>query len=73
MEMTEMTVELVFGQNAGIIWKALNENGPSAIGDLAKRTSLKREQVYGALGWLGREGKISVERRGRTMVFSLQP
>jgi len=68
-----MAVELVFGENAGIIWKALNENGPCAIGDLANRTGLKREQVYGALGWLGREGKIAVSRRGRTMVFSLRP
>jgi len=69
--MTEITVESIFGMNAGIVWKALNKNGPSNIGDLLKATSMSREEVYGALGWLGRENKITVERRGRAMVFSL--
>jgi hypothetical protein len=55
------------------IWKALNQNGPSTIGDIVKATGLRRELVYGALGWLGRENKIVVERRGQAMVFSLRP
>jgi hypothetical protein len=43
-----------------------------------KTTSLSREEIHGALGWLGRENKISVEmgegERGRkARVFSLQP
>jgi hypothetical protein len=33
---------------------------------------MSREEVYAALGWLGREDKILVERRGRAMVFSLR-
>ena len=70
--MTETTVESIFGVKAGIVWQALNQNGPSTIGDLVKTTSLSRELVYGALGWLGRENKILVERRGRAMVFSLR-
>jgi hypothetical protein len=69
--MTEHTVESIFGVNAGIVWKTLNQNGPSNIGDLVKTTSMSREEIYGALGWLGRENKITVERRGRAMVFSL--
>jgi hypothetical protein len=71
--MTETTIESMFGVNAGLVWKSLNENGPSNIGDLVKATSLRRELVYGALGWLGREDKISVENRGRAIVFSLRP
>jgi hypothetical protein len=70
--MAETTVELIFGTKAGIVWKALNQNGASNIGDLVKITSLSREEVNGALGWLGREDKILVERRGRVMVFSLR-
>jgi hypothetical protein len=70
--MEEMTVESVFGMKAGIVWEALNQNGPSSIGDIVEATSLRRELVNGALGWLGREGKISVERRGRAIVFSLR-
>jgi hypothetical protein len=70
--MAETTVESIFGTKAGIVWKALNQNGSSNIGDLVKSTSLSREEVNGALGWLGREDKILVERRGRAMVFSLR-
>ena len=70
--MTETTVESIFGAKAGIVWEALNKNGPSNIGDIAKATGMRRELVYGALGWLGREGKIAVERRGRAIVFSLR-
>lgn len=69
--MTEMTIESVFGSKAGIVWEALNKNGPSNIDNLVKVTGLRRELVYGALGWLGRENKISVERNGRALVFSL--
>ena len=70
--MAETTVESIFGMKAGIVWKALNQNGPSNIGDLVKSTSLSREEINGALGWLGREGKILVEQKGRAMVFSLR-
>lgn len=70
--MTELTVESVFGVNAGIVWEALNQNGPSTIDNIVKATSLRRELVYAALGWLGRENKIAVERRGQAMVFSLR-
>src|SRR5512139_384811 len=70
-DMKEPTVEAVFGVDAGIVWEFLNNNGPSNIGDIAKATGLRRELVYAALGWLGRENKIVVERRGRAMVFSL--
>jgi phosphoglycerol transferase MdoB-like AlkP superfamily enzyme len=71
--MTETTVESIFGAKAGIVWEALNKNGPSNIGDIAKATGMRRELVYGALGWLGREDKISVDRRGKAIVFSLRP
>ena len=69
--MEEITVESIFGVNAGIVWEALNKNGPSNIDTIVKVTGLRRELVYGALGWLGRENKIYVERRGRALVFSL--
>jgi hypothetical protein len=71
--MTEIAVESVFGINAGIVWEALNENGPSAIDNLVKMTGLSRELVFGALGWLGRENKILLEKRGRAFIISLVP
>ena len=70
--MTEPTVESIFGTKAGIVWRALNQHGPTNIGDLVKTTSMSREEVFGAIGWLARENKILVEKRGRAMVFSLR-
>jgi hypothetical protein len=70
--MTETTVESLFGEKAGLVWEALDQNGPSTIGDITKATTLRREEVYGALGWLGRENKIAVEMRGRAKIFPLQ-
>ena len=71
--MAEIAVESIFGLNAGKVWDALHKNGPSNIADLAKATNLKREQIYGALGWLGRENKISMEKRGKAVLISLRP
>lgn len=64
-------MDSMFGIKAGIVWQTLHKNGPSNMGDLVKTTSMSREEIYAALGWLGRENKIAIERRGRAMVFSL--
>jgi hypothetical protein len=71
-EETGDTVESIFGANAGIVWKVLNLNGPMTIDDLVKATSLNPEEIYGALGWLGRENKILLETRGNARFFSLR-
>ena len=66
------TVESIFGVNAGIVWKTLNLNGPMTIDDLVKATTLNPGEIYGALGWLGRENKISLETRGGVRFFLLR-
>ena len=66
------TVESIFGVNAGIVWKALNLDSPMTIDDLVKATALNPEEIYCALGWLGRESKISLETRGNVRLFSLR-
>ena len=70
--MAGTTIESLFGINAGIVWKALNQYGSSNIRNLVKTTSLSREDVYGALGWLGREDKLAVVQKERAIVFSLR-
>ena len=67
------TIEYIFGVNAGIVWQAFNLNGSMTIDDLVKATALNPEEIYGALGWLGRENKISLETRGKSRFFSLMP
>jgi hypothetical protein len=70
--MTQTTVESLFGTKAGVVWRALNQYGPSNITHLVKTASLSREEVFCALGWLGREDKIVMEQKGREMIFSLR-
>jgi DNA-binding transcriptional regulator GbsR (MarR family) len=65
-------IESIFGVNAGMVWKALNLSGPMTIDDLMKATDLNPEEIYGALGWLGRENKISLEIREKVRFFSLR-
>ncbi|MCK9586040.1 winged helix-turn-helix domain-containing protein [Methanothrix soehngenii] len=71
--MTEESVDLVFGINAGIIWDLLSLKGPMSARELAKSAALRIDDVHGALGWLGREGKINVNKKGRSRIYSLRP
>lgn len=48
------------GANAGIVWNALNANGKLTEAKLKKETGLASAEFFTALGWLAREGKVSV-------------
>lgn len=48
------------GQMAGRVWAALNEAEALDTKQLKKMAKLKNEkEVYAALGWLAREGKVN--------------
>jgi hypothetical protein len=46
------------GNNAGKLWKILDEKGDLKISNLKKITKMDIKDVYLALGWLSREGKL---------------
>lgn len=48
------------GANAGTVWVALNAADVLGIKQLKKITKLKDKEVYAALGWLAREGKVNI-------------
>jgi hypothetical protein len=48
------------GTNAGLIWNALNEENALSVKQLKKVTKLKDKEVFAALGWLAREGKVAI-------------
>lgn len=55
-----MNVETI-GLWAGTTWTALNEaNGTLTIKAIKKATKLKEKELYAAIGWLAREGKVNV-------------
>lgn len=65
-----MNVETI-GTNAGLIWNALNENKSMTLKDLKKVTKLKEKESFLSLGWLAREGKISIEEAEKDVVITL--
>lgn len=49
------------GTWAGMVWNALNEADVLGVKQIKKMTKLKDKEVFAALGWLAREGKVSFE------------
>jgi len=60
-----------FGVNAGRIWSLLDEKGRQNIKDVKKATKLTDKNLYAALGWLAREGKIRLEEEEKELFVSL--
>ncbi|MEZ3521122.1 MAG: winged helix-turn-helix domain-containing protein [Muribaculaceae bacterium] len=51
----------VIGTNAGSVWVALNTADALGIKQIKKITKLKDKEVFAAIGWLAREGKIAID------------
>ncbi len=67
-----MRPEEIFGVNAGIVWNTLKDaNKPLSAREIAKLSSLKITDVFAALGWLGREGKIEILKEKKKTLFKL--
>ncbi len=48
------------GMYAGSVWVALNNADALGVKQIKKMTKLKDKEVFAALGWLAREGKIDI-------------
>jgi len=66
-----MKSEEMFGSNAGKVWNILKGRRALSATTIAKKASLKANEVFGALGWLGREGKIQVVNSKKGIKFKL--
>jgi len=58
------------GENAGLVWGAL-QNGALGLKALKKVTKLKNEELFLALGWLAREGKLNFEEAEADTIVAL--
>ena len=65
-----MNVETM-GLWAGAVWTALDEQGKLGVKGLKKATKLKETEIYAALGWLAREGKVNVVDSETDVMVSL--
>ena len=61
----------VIGELAGRVWQYLDENGESSVNKIMTETGLGKNEVQRAIGWLAREGKLSILTKGRTETVSL--
>ncbi|MEN6589576.1 MAG: winged helix-turn-helix domain-containing protein [Proteiniphilum sp.] len=59
------------GINAGKVWTVLDETGRQNVKDVKKTTKLTDKDLYAALGWLAREGKVAMEEVDKERYISL--
>lgn len=61
------------GTAAGLVWGALAEAEAVGTKQIKKMTKLKDKELYSALGWLAREGKINFAEAedGKELLISL--
>ena len=52
-----------FGQNAGEIWKLLNDKGPLSKKEIQNFTKQNDNDFFVGVGWLAREDKISIDEK----------
>ena len=58
-----MTIESI-GATAGIVWKILSTSGKMTVKELKKAGKCKTDrELYSALGWLAREGKLVFDEK----------
>ena len=62
------------GAWAGLVWNALSEADVLGLKQLKKITKLKDKETFAAIGWLAREGKVSIQvnpEDEKDLLFSL--
>jgi len=66
-----VTAEEIFGAHAGKVWEVLKNNGSMTAAKIGELADLEDREVRGALGWLGREGKLIIEKAKNNHVYGL--
>ena len=59
------------GTTAGQIWEYLDSKGEATLAKMSKDLDLDSNFAQMGIGWLAREGKISVTKRGNSTKLSL--
>ena len=59
-------------QTAGQVWNLLNENGETTLAQLKKKVNGSTDLVTQGIGWLAREDKLNIEKKGNSLKISLK-
>jgi hypothetical protein len=67
-----MSATTEIGTAAGKVWQFLDKNGPSNITKIGTETGVAKNELQRAIGWLCKEGKLSIEIKGKVETISLK-
>ena len=59
------------GDVAGSVWNYLDQHGQVSMSQLVKELNVPRDTVMQGVGWLAREGKVSITKESRSRKISL--
>jgi 3-methyladenine DNA glycosylase AlkD len=59
------------GENAGKIWRLLDEKGELSFAQIKKELKAKNEELYMAIGWLLRENQINCKEEDDKVLYSV--
>ena len=62
----------MIGDAAGKVWQALEGKDALSVPQLKKATGADEKVLWLALGWLAREGKISIAKNKASIKISLK-
>ena len=60
------------GNTAGKVWKYLEEKGEANLSQLKKGVKADSNLILQAIGWLAREGKLSIQQKERQVTYGLK-
>ena len=59
------------GIDAGKLWTKLDEEGRMNVRSLRNAIKLTERDTFAAIGWLAKEGKLTLEKDGRDFYVEL--
>ncbi len=59
------------GSNAGKVWTILDGSGRLSAKELKKLSKLTDKDLFAAIGWLAREGKLAMAEEDKELYVSL--
>ncbi len=62
----------VIGETAGKIWHFLDKVGEANLNQLKKGVPADPNLILQAIGWLAREDKLVIEKKGRFITYALK-
>lgn len=60
------------GETAGKVWKFLDEHGEANLSQIKRYVRDDSNLILQGIGWLAREDKLLIEKKGRFVVYALK-